>query len=384
MGRPSTGRWVWLSATLIAVLGILATPIEVFVQATYEVTSLGRDGERGVDRYRIDIRAGASFWEIGVNRLPLIALEQGDLKAVEPIEQAWRAQYPERASSEPRPDDTFVLEVPAGTFVAKNYNRQEDRYTYEAFLGDRLTTFPRDSLIAYRLQRAETPDRAEVLINGGPSNPLDEAKRVYDVDPPDFLQVRTVRGALQERTTRLTVDLSRKYLDDFRNARERAVRVEDLPDRLKAYSFDRDAADIPFVRVEDGVGDETDPGNFPRLFRVAYYRDGTVRRYLVTETGDSLGNLTRPDNATWSKILPTYQEWLPGQAEALPPFAPAISAAGALLPGRTLVVAFRPRTVQATPRPTRSASGSSGLDCAGLPLGLLLAAGVVISHRRPS
>lgn len=381
MGRRSTKRWAWRLSALVAVLGILGFAGRGLAQATYEIGPLGTDPERGVDRYRVELRDGASFWEIGVNRLPLIALEQGDLKAVELIEQAWRSQYPDRSSNEPRPNDSFVLEVPSGAFVSRTYARQEDRFAYESFARDRLATFPRDSHVAYRLQRAETPDRAEVQINGGPANPVDEAKRVYDVEAPDFLQVRSLRAALQERTTKLTVDLSRKYLDEFRNVRERAVRVDDLPDGLRAYAFDRVAADIPFVRVEDGIGDETDPTSFPRLFRVAYYRDGTVRRYHVTENGDSLGNLTRPDNEAWARALPAHQEWSAGQPESLSPFTPAISSAGALLPGRILVVAFRPRTVQATPRPTRTASGSSGLDCAGLPLGLLLAAGAVIGRR---
>ena len=382
MGGAGTSRWVWWGATLMAMFGLLASPMLAVAQAAYEISLLGRDPERGVDRYQLSIGAGGSFWEVGVNHLPLVALEEGDLKAVEQVEQAWRARYPDRAPGELRPGDSFVLEVPAGSFVSRGFSRQGDRLVYESFAGDQLTTFPRDPVIQYRLRRADDPDRAEVLIHGGPASAVDEAKRVYDVDTPDFLQVRTVRGALQERTTKLTVDLSRKYLDDFRLYRDRAVRVEDLPDRLKAYTFSRDDADIPFVRVDDGVGDETDPGSFPRLFRVAYYRDGTVRRYLVTESGDGLGTLVRPDSAAWNKVLPAWQEWQQGQAEALPPFTPALNAAGVLLPGRILVVAFRPRIVQPSPQPTRTGSGS-GADCLGLPLALLLAGAVWVRRQRP-
>ena len=392
MGGADTSRWVWLAATLMALVGLLGSPLltfasppfarlAAFAQAAYEISPLGADPERRVDRYRLTVGSGASFWEVGVNHLPLSALEEGDLKAVELVEQAWRAQYPDRAAGDLRPGDSFVLEVAAGSFVSRGFTRQDDRLVYESFAGDQLTTFPRDSVIQYRLRRADDPNRAEVLIHGGQASAVDEAKRVFDVDPPDFLQVRTVRAALQERTVKLTVDLNRKYLDEFRLYRDRAVRVEDLPDGLKAYHFSRDDADIPFVRVDDGVGDETDPGNFPRLFRVAYYRDGTVRRYLVTESGDGLGTLTRPDSAAWNKILPAWQEWQQGQAEALPPFTPALNAAGVLLPGRILVVAFRPRIVQPTPQPSRATSGS-GADCLGLPLGLLLAGGIWLRRQQ--
>jgi hypothetical protein len=383
MAWVGASRWSWLCATL-TLLGCIVATLPVHGQATTEITPLGTDAGRGVDRYQIVVGPGDSFWEIGTNRLPMISLEQGNAKAVEPIEQGWRAAYPDRAPNELRPGDSFTFEVPAGTFVSKSFGSEGDRRLFESFSGDQLTTYPRDPVIMYRLRPAATPDRAEVLINGGPADEVEEAKRVYEVDPPDFLQVRAVRGALQERSTKLSVDLTRKHLDDLRNYRDRATRVEDTPENLKAYSFDRGDGDIPFVRVEDGIGDETDPGRFPRVFRVAYYRDGTVRKYMVTESGDSLGALTRPDSAAWTKILPAWQEWLPGQPEALPPFTPALSAAGTLQPGRILVIAFRPRSVQASPRPSGSAPGGSGLQCLGLPLGLLVAAGAWLGLNRPA
>jgi hypothetical protein len=380
MTGAGSRRWVWWWPTLLALLGTLAVSGPATAQPAYEVTPLGTDPARGVDRYRVTIRAGGTFYGVAVDHLPLLVIEEGEGRALELVEQAWRAQYPTRSPGDVQPDDQFLLEVPIGTFVSRVIRRDGERDVFESFTGDQLTTFPGDPAIAYRLRRAGAPDRAEVLINGGQAPVIEETKRVYDVDPPDFIQVRTVRGALQERMTRLIVDLTKKYLDDFRNYRERAVRIDDLPERLRAYSFDRAHTDIPFVRVEDGVGDETDPGNFPKVFRIAYFRDGTVRRYIVTETGDSLGPLTRPDSAAWTRILPAWQEWLPGQPEALPPFTPAISEAGTLLPGRILVVAFRPRGVQLTPQPTRPATGGSGLECLGVPIGLLLAAAAALGR----
>lgn len=375
----SAKRLLTLFAGLATLIATFGDPV-AFAQSSSAVTPLGADASRGLDRFQVVVGRGASLWEIGVNHLPLTALEQGDAKAVEAIEQAWRNQYPDRGTSGVQPDDTFVVEVRSGTFVSKSFTRERDRLIYESFAGDRLTTFPRDPVIGYRLQRAGSPDRAEVLINGGQADAFEEAKRVFDVDPPDFLQVRAVRGALQERTSKLTVEVAKKYLDEFRNHRDRAVRVEDTPEGLKAYWFDRAHTDIPFIRVDDGVGDESDPARFQRLFRIAYHRDGTVRKYFITESGDSVGGLGRPDSAVWTRVLPSWQEWLPGQPEALPPFTPAISGAGALLPSRILVVAFRPRITQASPQPS-GVGARGGVDCLGVPLGLLLAAGAILGLR---
>ena len=379
MARVGIAQRVWLAA-LLTLLTLSAGVPSAQAQDAYELTPLGSDSARGVDRYQVLVRAGGSFWDLATSHLPLLALEQGDLKAVEAFQQGWRAEYPDRNPNGLRPDDSFVLEVPTGTFVAKTSARQDDRLVFESFAGDVLTTFPRDPVVAYRLRRAASPDQAEVLIHGGQASAVEEAKRVFDVDPPDFIQVRSVRAALQERTVKLTVDLNRKYLDDFRNYRDQASRVEDVGERLKAYWFDRSATDVPYVRVDDGVGDETDPGNFPRVFRVAYYRDGTVRRYIVTESGDAMSTLSRPDNAAWTKVLPAWQEWSPGQPETLPPFTSAVSAAGALQPNRILVLAYQPRT-GAGSQPARTSPAGSGLECLGIPLGLLMAAGVLVRRR---
>ncbi|MDP8922852.1 MAG: hypothetical protein M3O34_08250 [Chloroflexota bacterium] len=381
MARRGTGRLRGWCAALLAMVALLAFASSVIAQETHEIEPLGTDPARGVDRYQVTIKSGGSLWDIGFNRLPVVALDQGEQHVVELVEQAFRAEYPERGPNDVRVGDRFLLEVPSGTFVAQTIDRRDDRVVFESYAEDQLTTFPGDPVIVYRLRRKADPGRAEVLIHGGPADAYEEAKRVYDVDPPDFLQVRTVRGALMERQTKLTVDLTKKYLDEFRNVRDRASRVADAPDGLKAYSFEQDAEDIPFVRVEDGVGDEVDPGNFPRVFRIAYFRDGTIRRYIVTEAGDSIGALSRPDNATWARILPQYQEWLPGEAETLQPFSPAISAAGALLPGRILVLTHRPRIAPPSPRPLSAGSGA-GTDCLGLPFGLLLAGGAWVARAR--
>jgi len=387
IGSGSAARCGWYSAllVLVTVLAGATARLAHAQDAPYEINPIGTDAGRRVDRYQIMLGPGASLWELGFNRLPLVAIEQGDQKVVELIEQSFRTEYPDRGPQLVRPGDSFVLEVPSGTFVSKTVNRgQPDRVMFESFAGDQLTTFPKDPVVQYRLRRASDLNQVEVLIQGGQTDAVEAAKKVYDVPDPDFLQVRTIRGALTERMARLTVDPNRRYLDEFRSLRTKAIRTEDTPLGLKAYYFDPQDQDVPFVRVDDNVGDQTDPATFTRIFRIAYYRDGTIRKYLITEAGDSTGALAKPDSEMWHQTFPTWKEWLPGQAEALAPFAPAIASSGSLQPGRILVLAFRPRVAPpATTRPAADAQGS-GINCAGLPIGMVLLGGVLVSRtRRP-
>jgi hypothetical protein len=384
-GSGARARWSWYT-TLVALSVLFAVSLldlsVVVAQSSYEISPIGSDAGRRVDRYQITLGPGASLWDLGFNRLPLVAIEQGDQKVVEMIEQSFRNEFPDRGPQLVRPGDSFVLEVPTGTFVSKAVNRQGDKVTFDSFSGDRLTTFPKDPVVQYRLQRAGDPNHVEVMIQGGQADATEEAKKIYDVPNPDFVQVRTVRGALAERTAKIVVDANRKYLDEFRAVRDRATLVEDTPLGLKAYHFSKDDTDVPFVRVDDGVGDLTDPATFTRIFRIAYFRDGTVRKYVITEAGDSTGALAKPESEIWRSTLPTWQEWLPGQAEALPPFAPAIASSGALQPGRILVLAFRPRVTPASPRAVGAAGQGSGVSCAGLPLGMVLLGGVLVARTR--
>jgi len=98
---------------------------------------------------------------------------------------------------------------------------------------------------------------------------------------------------------------------------------------------------MPYLRVEDAVNDGTDPAAFPHLFRVAFSRDGVVRRYILTEPGDSLAHWDLPDDG-WSDLYPSIKGWKQGQVERLAPFPSALSADGQLVPGRILVLRFDP------------------------------------------
>ena len=264
-----------------------------------------------------------------------------------------------------------MLEVPTGTFVSKAVTRQPDRTIFDSYAGDQLTTFSKDPIVQYRLRHADAPDKVDVMVQGGQSDPgrrSDEDLRTWRSQT----SCRCGRCAAHSRSAPArspsTPTVATSTIPG--PSVTQATRVEDSPSGLRTYFFDPADQDVQFVRVDDGVGDQTDPANFPRTFRTAYYRDGTVRKYIITEPGDSTGALGQPESEIWRRTLTTWQEWLPGQAEALPPFAPAISNAGALQPGRILVLAFRPRTAPPSPRPAGAATPKgSGIDCMGLPLG---------------
>jgi hypothetical protein len=359
----------------------LLLPADVgLAQTTAELKPLGRDETREVDRYQVILRAGATLWDIASARLPLTGLDQGEAQAYEMALQSFQRAFPGRQPSTIRPDEDFTLEVPANTFVAEETAREANSVVYRSFQGDHLTYYPRHPSLLYRLVRKDSPGKAEVSLTGQASSAVDLAREIYQVDAPDFLQVRMVRAAQNERTTRIVVDLNRKFLDDFRNYRERAITVVSAERGLKIFAFAPDDRDNPFLQVEDAIGDENDPGAFPRDFRVAFYRDGTVRKYLVTESGDALTQLNRPDNASWQKLVPGVKEWERGVVELLPAFTPAINETGSLIPGRLLVLSFAPRLAEpggaAGARSAASPDGA-GLTCMGIPLAIFAGLGFV-------
>jgi hypothetical protein len=350
---------------------VLSTP-SLLAQTVAEVQPLERGASGQVDKYQITLRPGAALWDVATTYLPLISLEQGDEKAYQLVLQSYQQAYPNRKPGVVQPEDSFTLEVPTATFVTEELAREGNAIAYRSFLGDQLTVYPRHPSLSFRLVRKESPDKAEIGLTGEASSAADLAREVYQVDPPDFVQVRTVRAALNDGSNRVTADLNRKYLDDFRNYRERAASVKDGERGMKVYTFAANEPDLPYVQVEDAVGEQNDPGAFPREFRIAYLRDGTVRRYFVTEPGDSFAALSRPDAARWQKVLPTVREWQTGAIESLPPFLPPVNQAGTLTPNRILVLSFAPKTTQPADAASRRTVGE-GLTCLGLPLALVLA-----------
>ena len=372
---------LWPGVTLAAFLLLL-----IFNQAALaqdqraEISYLGRDESQTIDRYQFVIVPGSRMWDIAVNTLPLIGFEESDQKAFDTVEQSYKKRYPDRGVTGMRPGDSFTLEVPAGTFVTKEISRQPDGFEYVSFQGDRLYYYPNEPAVVYRLIRKDQESRAELLLSGVSADPMVVARRIYGIDTPDFIQVRAIRAAINDRQARVTVDLARPYLDEFRNFRDRAIRTEPGEGGLKAYIFPNDP-EIPFVRVDDSLGDEVDPAKFSRFFRSMYYRDGTIKRYYITESGDSVSGLGRPLSDEWTKVLPAFQEWQPGQVEALPPFSSATNQSGQILPGRIAVLSHRPKAEQVQGAPAnRGVAGA--MDCFGIPLVLLGAAGAVLRMSR--
>jgi hypothetical protein len=353
------------SLACVALLWLLPSP--ALAGSVAELQSLGRDDAGQVDRYRVTFGSGATLWDVAQDALPLVALDQGDKQAYQMALQSFQREYPDRRPDQLQPGETFTLEVPVGTFVTQEQAADGDQVVYRSFQGDQLSYFPKDPALLYRLVHPDNPDRAEVRLSTQDGAPEDLARAVFQVDSPDFIQVRAMSGALADTSQRLLVDTKRKYLDDFRNYRERAVDVRDGPDGRKLYLFGENDRDNPYAVVEDGVGDGTDPTQFPHLFRLAYYRNGYVRLFVLTQPGDTLSTWTSPDPDTWHQALPGVKDWQEGKVEPLPPFTPPVDNSGRLNPGRILVVRFAPQRAQ----PSSGIAGT-GLNCAGAPAALVL------------
>jgi hypothetical protein len=323
----------------------------------------------GLDRYSLRVRPGATLWDIATEALPRLVVDEGHARAVEVVETSFKKSFPTREANDVRLDDTFTLEVPDGTFVTADLT-SADRgrvIDYTAFNGDKLTEYTADPALIYRLVRANEPNRAQMLVRQGSSVPAVEiAKRVYQTNTPDFLQVRYIRGGLGDKPL-VDVDLRRPYLDQFRNFRDQAASVEPAEEGMQLYTFDPADPEVPFLAVEDAIGDEWDPANFPRLARNEFYRDGTVKQYVLTQPGDVLSTLSRPENKRWATRAPSWSTWTEGQPERLGPFAPAVNDLGSLIPGRLLVLVHHPKAIDATGR---------GAECFGVPLGLAATAGL--------
>jgi hypothetical protein len=376
--HPDLHRVLLLAALLpIALLGLTTREARALPAPapladpprTYEAEPQEDDSGETVERYAFRVRPGASLWDIAMEALPRAVLDEGHAHAVEMIETSFKKTYPDRRPNDVRLNDAFNLEVPEGTFVTASLTSTDRGRTleYSSFDGDTLTEYRADPALVYRLVRAAEPGRAHVKVHQGTSVPaVDIARRVYQTSTPDFLQVRTIRGALSESPV-VEVDLQRPHLDAFRNYRESAVSVEPSEGGFQLYRFDPADEENPFLAVEDAIGDEWDAGNFPRFARREYYRDGSVKRYILTKPGDLLSNLSKPDNKHWASLAPGWSTWADGQPERLGPFTPAVNELGSLIPGRLLVLVHQPR---------RTGEGGQGLECLGIPLGLGATAGV--------
>src|SRR5690606_26617130 len=142
------------------------------------IEPLGSDAGSAVDRYRVTLQPGGTLWDIAQEHLPLVALEQGDQAAADIIIRSFSATFPDRPITAVHPGDSFVLEVPSGSFVTRRSETTAQGTRYEAFNGDRLLRPLDQPNIIYRLTRADQPDTAEVLVAGADADPVELAKTV--------------------------------------------------------------------------------------------------------------------------------------------------------------------------------------------------------------
>ena len=85
--------------------------------STYNAEPLPDEAPPGAERYRFEVRPGASLWDIAHEALPGVVLEDGDQRAVDLITAAFQNTNSGRPPNDVRLGDQFVLEVPVDTFV---------------------------------------------------------------------------------------------------------------------------------------------------------------------------------------------------------------------------------------------------------------------------
>lgn len=310
--------------TLLALLGPPPTPRHASAapppaegwttDPTYTLVLLGRDAENGTDRYLATLDWGGSFFAIGAQSMPLTPTEQ----AVNLVMDGFRNAFPGRPLEDIQPGDSWDFYVPAGTFVTAEWRQTPTYVEYRSLRGDSLLVYtnPRAPLI-HRLIRAEVPGKAEAKINLQANlTPQALAEALYGgEDPnfsPDFLQLTRAKGLIESKAETVTVDLSRTHLDDLRELRANAEAGGKTEDGMDVYWFRSGEQAQPLFRVDDSIGDRTDPTGLPSLTRVYYYKNGTVRTYQRASEAVFLSG-RQPRNDAWSKV---YSEW--GRLEPSP------------------------------------------------------------------
>lgn len=321
-------------AISIALWALLAAPAPIAAFATavddgwksnpsYSISFLGRDGPNTTDHYLVSVGWGASFFGIAVESMPLVPVQD----AVTVLMDGFQTTYPDRPPEDLKPGDVFDLYVASGTLICTEWRQRGSAREFRSLRGDRLAIYtdPR-SPISYRLARAENPDLAEIMVNHETElEPYELARALYGRDDPsfkpDFLQVLHANEVIENKTTLVDVDLARRHLDDFREIRESGEPGGKTEDGLDIYWFRSGQVAQPLFRVDDGIGDSTDPSAFPPLMRVYYYKDGVVRVYQ--RAGNTMFLRDRqPKNERWERVFSEYggsqqapERWDLGQPE---------------------------------------------------------------------
>lgn len=291
--------------------------------ASFSMTFRGTDTPQGPDRYHVVFGDGATFFGTAVNSMPLLPADQ----ALSILTKGFQAAYPNRALQDLQPGDEFDFLVPLGTIVSTQWKKSAGTIEYRSLRGDDLTLYTNpNSLISHRLIRVEDPTHAEVAINMDiPTNSAELAKAVYGGGnpgfSPDVLQVARAGKAIQANQGSISVDLTKSYLDDFPAIREKGENGGTTPGGLRIYWFRSDQIAQPLFRVDDGMGQSTDPSNLPSVMRVYYYKNGVVRVYQRAEDTVLLSG-RQPQDSAWAQVFAQYggvnpapTQWEIGQPE---------------------------------------------------------------------
>jgi len=291
-----------------------ATADEWTGNSSYRVDYVGRDGPNNTDHYRATLDWGASFFAIGAETMPLLPAEQ----SANMVMDGYRATFPGRPLEDIQPGDSFDFYVPVGTVVATEWRIRGAITEYRSLRGDSLVTYTNPIYpIKHRLTRSEDTGKTEVLVNlEVEPEPMELAQALYGRDDPgfnpDYLQLRRAKEILDKSTQVVTINTTRAHIDDFLEIRGSGKAAGQTEEGLQVYWFESDGTAMPIFRVDDGIGDETDPNLFPSPSRVYYYKDGVVRTYQRTRDTTFLSG-RQPNTEEWVKV---YAEW--GRMESPP------------------------------------------------------------------
>ncbi len=119
----------------------------------------------------------------------------------------------------------------------------------------------------------------------------------------------------------MTVDLTQRHLDDFLALKAAGQAKGTSGQGLDMYLFNSGGSAQPLFRVDDGIGDQTDPTAFTTPMRIYYYKDGVVRVYVKSEDVAFLSGRA-PQNDQWAQVYSDYgrlnpapTKWELGQPE---------------------------------------------------------------------
>jgi hypothetical protein len=350
----------------------------------FDYTPLETD-ERGWRLYHIAIKAGGSPNLVAIEKLtPLFRVDGMDGPSY--VANAFFTQNPHRGPNTIQPGDEFTLAVPPDAFVARS---QEDvmehlgglakvrLYTSEE--GDQLRYYLTDPFpLVYEMQPANSTKATLIFhrelayqLTSGRTDANRLAQLIYRVPDPDIYQMETskalVAKAVAGELINLEVDRTHPYVDPVRNAMLSAVAREPVAEAERAHMtrmFFDDPSHVPFAAVEDSLGSQTNTADLPngRVFRIEYLWDGTVRVLYKTGRDDAMGKrnpyLLR-ENERWATIYQRQSQsgdwpvrWSGGEPSDLGSFpgardprykaSDAANAYDYLIPGRVMVLTFKP------------------------------------------